>query len=158
MSLDELFTGLRTTKGPNAAKIYEAEIQKRLSTSGSATADLLMSWANEAMSSDDHGLALDVLDQIVLLKPDFAEAWNKRATVEFVLKDFGASLSDIKRALALEPRHFGALAGLGIILEDLGREDEAISAYKRALELNPRMETVRESLEKLEKAASGRAI
>jgi Flp pilus assembly protein TadD len=78
--------------------------------------------------------------------------------VEFVLKDFGASLSDIKRALALEPRHFGALAGLGIILEDLGREDEAISAYKRALELNPRMETVRESLEKLEKAASGRAI
>lgn len=158
MSLDDLFAALHSAKSERSAKVYETEIQKRFHTSGSDTADLLLSWAVEAMNSDDNTLAMDVLDQLVSLKPDFAEAWNKRATVEFLQKDYGASLSDIRRALALEPRHFGALSGLGIILEDLGREDEAIAAYKRALDLNPQMNSVRESLDKLEKKADGRAI
>ena len=158
LSLDELFTRLGSTDAPAAAKAYEAEIQKRFHQSGSDTADLLLSWAIEAMNGDDNALALDVLDQLVLLKPDFAEAWNKRATVYFAMKDFGGSLSDIRRTLALEPRHFGALSGLAIILEDLGHEDEALSAYRRALELNPQMDSVREALQKLEAKAAARAI
>jgi Flp pilus assembly protein TadD len=158
MSLDDLFVALHAAKSERSAKVYETEIQKRFHASGSDTADLLLSWAVEAMNGDDNTLAMDVLDQLVLLKPDFAEAWNKRATAEFLEKDYGASLSDIRRALALEPRHFGALSGLGIILEDLGREEEAMDAYKRALALNPQMKSVRESLDKLEKKADGRAI
>ena len=156
-TLDQLFEGLRLTKGPNAAKIYAQEIQNRFEQSGSDTADLLLTWASEAMSSNDNALALDVLDQLVQIKPDFAEAWNKRATVEFLMKDFGASLSDIRRTLQLQPRHFGALAGLGIILEDIGKDDEAILAYRRALEINPRLDAARTSLERLEKEVAARA-
>jgi Flp pilus assembly protein TadD len=158
MSLDDLFAALHSAKSERSAKVYETAIQKRFHNSGSDTADLLLSWAVEAINSDENALALDVLDQLITFKPDFAEAWNKRATVEFLRKDYGASLSDIRRALALEPRHFGALSGLGIILEDLGREDEAIAAYERALDLNPQMKSVRDSLEKLESKADGRSI
>ena len=156
-TLDQLFDGLRLTKGPNAAKIYAQEIQNRFEQSGSDTADLLLSRAAEAVNSNDNALALDVLDQLIQVKPDFAEAWNKRGTVEFLMKDYGASLSDIRRTLALQPRHFGALTGLGIILEDLGKDDEAILAYRRALEINPRMDAARTALDRLEKEAAARS-
>ena len=92
------------------------------------------------MEQENYPLALDVLDQVVLVKPDFAEGWNKRATVYYLLDDYAASLTDIRRTLALEPRHFGALAGLGMILEHTGHEERAIEVFRRALEINPQMD------------------
>lgn len=157
-TLDELFAQLPENAGSSSGKRIEAEILRRLIKSGSDTADLLMSWAVDAMEARNFPLALDVLDQIVLIKPEYVEGWNKRATVYFMMNDYSASLADIRRTLALEPRHFGALSGLGVILEELDRKSEAIRVYQRALEINPQLDKVRESLEALEKQTAGQGI
>ena len=158
LSLDDLFAKLpENAKTPAGARI-EQEILRRFGRSGSPTADLLMSWAVEAMEEKNYPLALDVLDQIIVVKPDFAEAWNRRATVYYLTDDYGESLSDIKQTLALEPRHFGALAGFGMILQAMDRTEEAIRVLRRALEINPRLDKVRESLEQLEKETDGSDI
>ena len=158
LSLDDLFAKLPENAGKRPGRMIEAEILRRFEKSGSDTADLLMSWADKAIQAKTYPLALDILDQVVLLRPTFAEAWNKRATVHFLLDDYSSSISDIRQTLAVEPRHFGALSGLGIILQTMDRKDAAIRAFKRALEVNPQLDKVRESLEKLEKEVAGRAI
>ncbi len=158
-SEDQLFAKLAAMEEPSLqAKRLEAEILRRFHHSGSETADLLLARALEAMNAQEHALSLDLLDEVILLRPDFAEAWNKRATVYFLQRDYGNSLADIRKTLALEPRHFGALAGLGMILENLGRDEEALRALHRALDLNPQLQSVRESVDSLEKKLSGRAI
>jgi len=91
----------------------------------------------------------------VLVKPDFAEAWNKRATVYFLIDDYAASIADIRQTLALEPRHFGALAGLGMIFQAMDRKNDAIQVFERALEINPQLDKVREALEELKKETAG---
>jgi tetratricopeptide (TPR) repeat protein len=136
----------------------EGEIQRRFHKSGSDTADLLFSWALKTFEQKNYAMSLDVLDQVIMLKPDFAEAWNKRATVHYMLDDYSESLSDIRQALLLEPRHFGALSGLGIILDASGRKPDALKALRRALEINPQMEQVKKTVERLEKETSGQSI
>lgn len=158
LTLDELFEQLPEYADSRTGKAIEVEILERFHESGSDTADLLMAWAMLAMEQENYPLALDVLDQVVLIRPDFAEGWNKRATVHYLTSDYAASLADIRRTLALEPRHFGALSGLGMILRDTGHEDRAIEVFQRALEINPQMEKVRETLEKLEKETAGNSI
>ena len=83
------------------------------------------------------GLALPILDDIVARAPQWAEGWNKRATVLFLLGEYDRSLADIDRVLALEPRHFGALAGLGFIHMNQGESRQALKALRRALAVNP---------------------
>ena len=158
LPLDDLFAKLRVNATGPVGERIEQEILRRFSRSGSPTADLLMSWAVDAMGEKNYPLALDVLDQVIVVKPDFAEAWNKRATVHFLMNDYGDSLSDIRQTLTLEPRHFGALAGFGMILQTMDRNEEAIRVYKRALEIDPRLDKVRESLEALEKETEGKGI
>jgi tetratricopeptide (TPR) repeat protein len=159
LSKDELFARLAAADGEGPqAKRLEQEILRRFHRSGSETVDLLFARALEAMNAQETALTLDLLDEVILLRPDFAEAWNKRATVHYLARDYGRSLADIRETLALEPRHFGALAGLGMILETLDRKEEALRALHRALDLNPQLDSVRESAESLEKELSGRAI
>jgi tetratricopeptide (TPR) repeat protein len=158
LSLDELFVKLPEYAGSPVGRRFEAEILRRLHKSGSDTADLLLAWATAAMEAKEYPHALDLLDQIVVLRPDFAEAWNKRATVYYLLDDYSASLSDIRQTLALEPRHFGALSGLGFILEELDRKEEAIEVFRRALEINPQLDKIREAMERLEKETAGQDI
>jgi tetratricopeptide (TPR) repeat protein len=158
LSLDDLFQKLPENAKLPAGERIEQEILRRFSRSGSATADLLLGWATEAMEEKDYPQALDILDQILVIKPDFAEAWNKRATVYFLMDNYGASLSDIRETLALQPRHFGALAGFGMILKAMDRNEEAIKVLKRAIEINPRLENVQEAIDALEKASGGKDI
>lgn len=158
LSLDELFLKLPDNAGTPTGQRIEREILRRFTHSGSATADLLLSWAIEAMDAKDYPQALDLLDQIVVLKPDFAEAWNKRATVYYLTDDYSASLADIRVTLSLEPRHFGALSGLGVIMEELDRKEEAMKAFHRALEINPQLDDVKKSLQRLEKETAAREI
>jgi len=158
LTLDELFEQLPEYAESRTGKVIEVEILERFHESGSDTADLLLSWAMLAMEQESYPLALDVLDQVVLIKPDFAEGWNKRATVYYLTNDYSSSLADIRRTLALEPRHFGALAGLGMILRDTGQEERAIEVFRRALEINPTMDKVRETLEELEEETAGNSI
>jgi tetratricopeptide (TPR) repeat protein len=158
LSLDELFEKLPAYAGSRAGKAIEAKILERFNESGSPTADLLFSWALKAIDEENYPQALDILDQVILVKPDFAEGWNKRATVHYILDDYSASLADIRQTLAIEPRHFGALSGLGMIMQVMDRKEDAVRAFRRALEIDPQLDKVRESLERLEKETAGDSI
>jgi len=154
--LDQLF---QTLAGDDAAAAKEAErdIIAAWMASGSDTIDLLMQWALGAMEQKNYPLALDYLDRITTLKPDYVEGWNKRATVYYLKEDFAKSISDIQRVLALEPRHFGAISGLGTILREIGDDKRAVEAYQRALAIDPLLDNVREALDGI-KPGTGRGI
>ncbi|WP_208995276.1 tetratricopeptide repeat protein [Roseibium hamelinense] len=156
--LDTLFAQLASSEEPSVAEALANEIQKIWLRSGSDTVDVLMSRAGKALQADEHGLALDLLDTIVTLKPNYAEGWNRRATVYYMQQDFGRSLADIERTLAIEPRHWGALSGLAIIQRRLGQEARALETFKRSLAIHPGLENAKSAIEDLEANASGEPI
>ncbi len=156
--LDQLFTELKGSTNAEAAKAVEAAILQRFLRSGSDTVDLLMSWAIDSMNSDNYPLALDILDNVVAMKPEYVEGWNKRATVFYLVDDYGKSLADIRQVLALEPRHFGALSGLGMIMRDIGQKEKAKAAFRAALDVDPFLENVKKALQDLEKETAGQGI
>ncbi|QGZ34887.1 tetratricopeptide repeat protein [Stappia indica] len=156
--LDGLFAELAKVTSDEAARPLVGRIQRIWSRSGSPTVDLLMVRAAAAMQAKDYALALDLLDVTVRLAPDFPEAWNRRATVNYLREDFGRSMVDIERVLALEPRHWGAMSGLGIILRRIGRDDEALETFRQVLKIHPVSENARKAVEDMEKAAAGSPI
>jgi tetratricopeptide (TPR) repeat protein len=156
--LEGLFESLKSTADPDAAKSAENDIIKIWLDSGSDTVDLLMTWTLAAMEEKNFGLALDYLDRIVAMKPDYAEGWNKRATVHFLVDDYPKAIADIERTLALEPRHFGALSGLGAIMRDIGDDDRAVVAYGLALEIDPHLDSVKDALKEIENENAGREL
>jgi tetratricopeptide (TPR) repeat protein len=156
--LDSLFSELKSAPSAEAAKAAEAAILRRFLISGSDTVDLLMTWAIDSMNKEDYPLALDILDNIVMMKPDYAEGWNKRATVYYLADEYGKSLADIRRVLALQPKHFGALSGLGMIMRELGEKEKAKMAFREALAIDPYLDNVKKVLDELEKETAGQAI
>lgn len=156
--LDRLFTQLQNAQSEIEARQAANQIDSLWRGASGETAQLLLSRADDAIADEDFPLALDVLDQLIALEPEFAEAWNRRATVYFLKDDYGHSIADIAVALSLEPRHFGALTGLGLMLEDLGENEKAYEALKKALELNPFQDNVRAEMESLERRALGQPI
>lgn len=156
--LDGLFAALRREPDQAKAKRISQRIWGLWNTSGDDTVDLLLGWAGQAMKAQKHGAALDLLDQITVLRPDYAEGWNRRATLHFQRNDFAKSLADIERVLALEPRHYGALAGMGTILTRMERKDEALDVWYRVLALYPAMESAQKAVERLEEERAGRGI
>lgn len=155
--LDTLFARLKSAKDDAAARQAEDGIIALWLQSGSATVDLLMAWSVQAIADKDYPEALDILDRVVTLDPDYAEGWNKRATVYFLIEDYGQAVADIEHVLVLEPRHFGALVGLGAIFHALGEDNRAIAAYKQALALDPYLDNARKALRQLEET-TGRNI
>ena len=156
--LDALFQTLKAPSSKEAAKAAEDGIWRLWLESGSDTIDLLMAWAMKAMEAKDYATALDFLDRVVMMKPDFAEGWNKRATVYFLMDDYSKSIADIGKTLALEPRHFGALSGLGMIMRELGEDKRAIEAYEKALAVDPSLDGVQKALDELQAKAAGKQI
>jgi tetratricopeptide (TPR) repeat protein len=156
--LDTLFSELKNAPNAEAAKAAESQILRRFLISGSDTVDLLMTWAIDSMNKEDYPLALDILDNVVTMKPDYAEGWNKRATVYYLSDEYGKSLADIRRVLSLQPKHFGALSGLGMIMRELGEKEKAIAAFREALTVDPYLDNVKKVLDELEKEAAGQAI
>lgn len=154
-TLDQLFADLKRQSKPEAASRITRRIWALWNESGSASIDLLMARAGAAMKEDKNALALDLLDQVTTLAPDYAEGWNRRASVHYAMKNPGRSLGDIERALALEPRHFGALSGLALILQSIGREDKALETWLRVLDLNPADRNAQEQVIKLEEKLTG---
>ena len=126
--------------------------------SKSDTTNLLMTRVKTAMDGEDLDLAIKLLDSIIKLRPDYSEAWNRRATAYYMKKDFSRSLADIQQVLAREPRHFGALAGLGLIMQDLGEEKRALDIYRRALAIHPRLPRVPDLIKSLTEKVEGRDI
>ena len=144
--LNSLFLDLRKAKSQTVAESLAKRIWEEWFRSGSASIDLLMLWSNEAMESRNFPVALDFLDQVVVLKPDFAEGWNRRATLHFMMNNFAKSMVDIERTLELEPRHFGALSGMGQIFLALDRKELALRAFERALDVYPMMRDVQKQV------------
>lgn len=132
-ALDALFESLRAASSRAEAEELTAEIWRQWRRSGRAEIDLLMQQAAAAVESRNHGLAVILLDEVVEAAPDFSEGWNQRATLRFKMGDHAGSLADIDRTLALEPRHFGALAGQGMIHMAAKRWREALASYRKAL-------------------------
>jgi tetratricopeptide (TPR) repeat protein len=142
-SLDTLFDALKIAPDAESAKAIETRIWGVWMISGSDTCNLLM------------GRAKAAADEI---KPGYVEGWNRRATVYYLMNDYGHSLADIREVLSREPRHFGALAGLGLILQELGDDAHALEAYRRALAINPHLEHVGETVKTLREKVEGRDI
>ena len=157
-TLDELFAELARTRSPADARLIEGRIWSEWMRSGSATVDLMMAWAARSAGSDSQGVALDYLDQIILMVPDYAEAWNRRATLHFLRGDYDLSIRDIEETLAREPRHFGALAGLGQILVRQDRPQLARDAFARVLAVYPANRNVQEALAQLEEVLEGEPL
>lgn len=156
--LAPLFDLLKTTKSPIEAQAVEQEIWSLWMTSKEETVNLLMHRGIDAMSAEDLKTALKVFSQMVEIAPDFAEGWNKRATVLYLLGAYPESIADIDRTLELEPRHFGALSGLGLCNAEMEHDEAALDAFERALAVNPHMDGVRANAELLRKRIEDKAI
>ena len=116
--LDFLFGALKAAPDEASAKHVEARIWALWMQTPSDTAALLMLRAKAAMEAQKVDVALKLLDAVVKLRPDYVEAWNRRATLYYLKNDYTRSLEDIRQVLIREPRHFGALAGLGMIMQE----------------------------------------
>ena len=137
--LDGLFTELKAAPDHVAATSIEQKIWSIwLENKDSAAVDLMDAGVKE-MGQGDHWAALKTFDKLVLVAPDFAEGWNKRATVHYLLNNLRESLADIAKTLALEPRHFGALSGRGLVYVKLEDMENALDSFEAALEVNPQM-------------------
>lgn len=152
--LDELFARLKNTDEAGARQI-EREIWIEWSKSGSPAMDLLLQRGKAALEAGDTETAIGHFTALIDHAPEFAEGWNARATAYYTAGLLGPSVSDIGRALALNPRHFGALSGLGMIFEELGKPEKALEVYRKVLEIDPYAEGVPEAIERLSATTEG---
>lgn len=157
MQIGALFEELANPENRNW-EATQNQIRRMWNRSGSASMDLISRRADNAIEAEDLDTALIHLNDLTRLAPDFAEGWNKRATVHFMRGEYGPSLEDIARTLRLEPRHFGALSGLGIILDRVGDKKGALEAYRRAAKLHPNLPGVQDGIKKLTPEVDGQRL
>ena len=156
--LDFLFGALKAAPDEASARHVEARIWAQWMQTPSDTAALLMLRAKTAMEGQKIDVALKLLDSVIKLRPDYVEAWNRRATLYYLKNDYTHSLEDIRQVLIREPRHFGALAGLGMIMQEIGDDRRALEAFRKALAVNPHLEKVPELVKTLTEKVEGRDI
>jgi tetratricopeptide (TPR) repeat protein len=148
-TLDELFERLGKAKDEAEGKGIASLIERRLARSGSDTADLLRTRAAEAMTKKDYPLAIELLDRVLVLQPEWVQAWYQRATAFYLLDDPVSALADIRQVIAREPRHFGAWVGLGHILLASEDKSRALEAFRRALKIYPQLAPVQTVVDRL---------
>ncbi|MBX4907725.1 MULTISPECIES: hypothetical protein [Rhizobium] len=153
--LDQLFSQLKRERDPDKASSIANEIRLEWNDSGSATVNLLMQWADKAIEEKRNPAALDFLDEAIALKPDYAESWNRRATLNFVMGNYRKSMSDIEHVLDIEPRHFGALSGMAAILSNSGNDQLTLKAWERFLDIYPADRTAQEQVNMLAEKLAG---
>lgn len=156
--LDELFKRLQAAADPEEAQGVADAIERIWLQSRSDTAELLMQRALASIQGQHYPLALSLLDKVVVLEPDWAEAWNQRATARFLADDSDGAMADIDQVMKLEPRHFGALAGMGLILQRAGLDERALQIFNKALEIYPLQPDLQKTIEKLKLEIEGRDI
>lgn len=155
-ALDALFAQLEQAPDDASAARVEAQIWQHWSESGSPTVDILLERATAAESAGDPELASHFLDQASALAPDFAEPWNRRANLAYAAHDYSGAITAIQETLKREPRHFGALTGLGLIYEELGQDRPALEAFRAALAVHPHYDAARQGVRRLEPRVDGR--
>jgi tetratricopeptide (TPR) repeat protein len=156
--LNDLFAHLKDVSGPAEAAPVEQQIWAIwLEVSDPAVGSLMQSGIDD-MNRRDHPAALEAFDQVVAIAPDFAEGWNKRATVHYLMGNLNKSLEDIARTLELEPRHFGALSGRGLVYAKLDDLERALDSFEAAVAVNPQMVGPRINAEAIRQILKGREI
>jgi tetratricopeptide (TPR) repeat protein len=145
----EIYARLQTAKDADETEGLVTLLLHAYSQSGSDTGDLLLARARAAIRKSEYDAARKVLDATVAILPDWAEGWNARATVRYLDDDYDGSMADIAETLKREPRHLGALMGMGAILTSRGKDDEALKVYQRALDIAPHWRNAEEPIEKL---------
>jgi tetratricopeptide (TPR) repeat protein len=153
--LPALFARLKSAGSDSEARVVEAIIWQIWSVSADDEVNAMMQRGLQAMTDGSPKQALTVFDAMVQRSPYFAEGWNKRATVYYILGDFEASVGDIERTLQLEPHHFGALSGLGQIYLALDRDEAALKAFEAALAIDPHLNGVKAAVESIKKKREG---
>jgi len=153
--LPALFARLKSAGSDSEARVVEAIIWQIWSVSADDEVNAMMLRGLQAMTDGSPKQALTVFDAMVQRSPYFAEGWNKRATVYYILGDFEASVGDIERTLQLEPHHFGALSGLGQIYLALDRDEAALKAFEAALAIDPHLNGVKAAVESIKKKREG---
>lgn len=157
--LDPLFAELKTATSVTDARYIEREIWGIWSEHGAdVEAEMRFNEGMLLMNAGHLERAIRMFSVVIDVAPDFAEAWNKRATLLYFTGDYAGSVRDIERTLALEPRHFGALSGLGLIYQQLESPDGAIKAFRAALEINPHMPHIKERLDTLTEEKAGKPL
>lgn len=156
--LTELYIRLREAEDEPTATIVAAAIEKLWLRSGSDTVDLLMNRAAVLINQADHDVALKILNSIIEIAPAYTEVWNRRAALYFVKKDFSKSLDDLRHALALDPKHFKAIQGLGLLMQELGDKEAALKAFRHALSVHPHLEELRQLEGELAREVEGQGI
>jgi tetratricopeptide (TPR) repeat protein len=157
-TLDELFERLGKAQTEREAEGISSLIERRFARSGSDTADLLLNRAAEAYGKKDFPLAIELIDRVLALQPNWAEAWYKRATVFYQLDDPVGAMADLHRAIKIEPRHFNAWTGLGHILMASDDKTRALEAYRRVLTINPQMSDVKTIVNRLSPEVDGQDL
>lgn len=154
-TVDDLLAELKRERNPQAARQIANTAMATWSESSSPTINLLMQWSAKAAAEKRNAAALDFIDRAIILDPEFVGAWNQRATLHFTMGNYKKSVSDIERVLELEPRHFGAIAGLAGILTERGSKDAALKAWGRYLEIFPADREAQEVVSKLSEELAG---
>lgn len=156
--LDNLFADLKRERNEKAAERIAGRIWNEWNHSRSASTDLMMQWSQKAIENKKYDIALDFLDQVVVLSPKYAEGWNRRATVHFMMNNYRKSMADIDKTLQLEPRHFGALSGMAQIMKNTDHKELALSAYQRVLDIYPMMRSAQNEVAELSEELAGEGI
>lgn len=156
--LGQLFERLQSTGDDGEAEVIEQAIWHYWINKGTDTVDILMGKGMRAMQTGDHEAALGAFDAVLVLDPTLAEGYNKRATVYYLMGRYSDSVQDIERTLEIEPRHFGALSGLGLIYVELKRDEAALKAFEKALEINPHLQQIKEKAAEIRLKLRGQGI
>lgn len=153
--LDALFERLAEAGTPAEAGVIEEQIWAAWARTGSATLDVLIERADAAEAAGDKALALRFVTEVSELAPDYAGAFYRRSILRYEAEDKAGAIADVEETLKREPRHFGALAGLALIYEDMGREKDALDCYRRALAIHPWLDSARQGVRRLEPKVEG---
>lgn len=153
-----LFSDLRSAPNAATAEEVESRIWSIWSETGDAELDAVYAIGTRALTVGDLRTALKVFDVVVVKAPNFAEGWNKRATIHYLLGNFERSLADIDRTLALEPNHFGAISGLGLVNLQLENDEAALAAFERVLRVSPQSAGARANIEFVKQRIKDKSI
>lgn len=156
--LAELYEKLGSAPDAGSAQLIMEAIEELWAFSGSDTVDLLMSRAAQFANAAETDFSLSILDAVVDIAPDEAGAWYLRAKVNVLSGKPERALSDLRRALSLDEKHYRAITDLGLVLEQLGAKKEALEAYRRALAVNPYLEDARSGVDALKREVEGQDI
>jgi tetratricopeptide (TPR) repeat protein len=157
-NLEFLFGALKAAPDEESARLVQARIEALWMVSGSDTADLLMARAKQALDGKNAELSIELLDAVVEIRPEYAEGWNRRATLHFMNKDYMAAMADLRQVLAREPRHFSAMVGMGMILHELDEDVLALKVLRRAMEIHPHLPRIDDLVKSLAEKVDGRDI